>query len=493
MADTSIRQTVIRRAFIAAAMTLLSVFLPAQAAADNLPSLGGNRGGDLTAAQEREIGQQFLQQARRQLTFVRDPEVLEYVRTLGQRVAAQTDFHAYPFHFYVIRDPSLNAFAVPGGHIFLHSGLIQTADSAAEVAGVLAHEVAHITQRHMARQMAAGKQSQLSSLLLVAAGILAGMQGQGEAAEALVFGAGAYSQQEMLAYSRAHEHEADRLGIQYLAEAGFDPEGLPGFLQKLQDWAQLQGASPAPFLSTHPLTQARVSDARNRAARMGRGGPTPLGEATFGRIQARLRALTAESPQQAYDHFQQRVSAHPDRAAARYGLALAARRTGRSAEAVELLQELIQNAPESVAYRRTLADVQLGDGQPAAAVATLRAALERRPGDPGLRERLGEALVAADRAADGRRILLELTRDYSQRSSAFSALAQAYSRLDRPIDAHRTEAEARWLAGQRTEALEQLRLAARLAREQGDPRLGQIQARIRELEPGGRLGPDNQS
>ena len=483
MADTSIRQTVIRRAFIAAAMTLLSVFLPAQAAADNLPSLGGNRGGDLTAAQEREIGQQFLQQARRQLTFVRDPEVLEYVRTLGQRVAAQTDFHAYPFHFYVIRDPSLNAFAVPGGHIFLHSGLIQTADSAAEVAGVLAHEVAHITQRHMARQMAAGKQSQLSSLLLVAAGILAGMQGQGEAAEALVFGAGAYSQQEMLAYSRAHEREADRLGIQYLTAAGFAPEGLPNFLRKLQTWSQLQGAAPPAYLSTHPLTGERIADAAGRARQLQGDGGTPLGQETFARIKVRLRAMTADSPEQAYQHFQQRVSEAPEDASARYGLALAAQRSGRLGEGVDELNHLVASHPEVVAYRRTLAEFQLQAGNPEAAIDALKAALERRPGDPALRETLGQALLAKGQAKPARELLLEVTRDYPQRAQGHSALAEAYTRMGQSIEAHRAEAEARWLRGQRTEALEQLRLAKRLAKDQGSPQLTQIEARIQELTP----------
>jgi predicted Zn-dependent protease len=469
---------------LAGALLLLAALVPPPATADSLPSLGGSSGGALTAAEEQKIGQQFLKQARRQLTFVHDPEVLEYVRAVGQRAAAQANFHAYPFHFYVIEDRRLNAFAVPGGHIFVHSGLIETADNAAELAGVLAHEVAHITQRHMARQVAAGQRSQLSSLLLVVAGVLAGMQGQGEAAQALVMGAGAYSQQEMLAYSRAHEHEADRLGIQYLADAGFDPEGLPGFLEKLQDWGELQGAAPAPFLSTHPLTRDRVADARSRAAQMGSpSSSTPLGEATFRRIQARLRATTADSPAEAYRHFQERARAEPDRPAARYGLALAAQRTGRTEEAIGLLRELTTDFPESVAYRRALADLLMEAGRPTDAVGALRAALERRPGSPDLRERLGEALLADGQGPAARRTLLELTRDYPGRASAFQALGRAHQRLDQPIEAHRAEAEARWLQGQRTEALEQLRLAARLAREQGSAQLSGIRARIQELKP----------
>ncbi len=466
------------------AAAILALLLPLTGGADTLPALGGHTGGEITAAQEREIGQRFLAQARRQLSFVRDKEVLGYIRTLGHRVAAQTDFHAYPFHFYVVKDSRLNAFAVPGGHIFIHSGLVEAAQTPDEVAGVLAHEVAHITQRHMARQVSASKQTQLSSLLLVMAGILAGMQGEGEAAEALVIGAGAYSQQEMLAYSRAHEHEADRLGIRYLAAAGFDPEGLPGFLERLRAWSQLQGAAPAPYLSTHPLTGSRIADARSRARQLGEGdGTTPLGDDTFRRIQARLQARTADSPQAAYAELRQRAEDHPKDAAARYGLALAAQRSGRSEEAISLLRGLVGAHPEEVVYRQTLGEVLIQAARPGKAAATFEAALERRPDDPELRQQLGQARLEEGKTGEAKRILLELTRDYPESASAHSALAEAYSRLDRPIEAHRQEAEARWLAGQPAEALEQLRLAERLAKEQDSPQLPRIRARIQELEP----------
>lgn len=469
---------------LAALLAVALVCLPLPATADDLPALGGNTGGTITAAKEREIGQRFLAQARERLTFVHDREVLDYVRTLGYRVSSQTDFHAYPFHFYVVKDSSLNAFAVPGGHIFVHSGLVETARTPDELAGVLAHEVAHITQRHMARQAAAGRQTQLSSLLLIMAGILAGMQGEGEAAEALVMGAGAYSQQEMLAYSRAHEREADRLGIKYLTAAGFDPEGLPGFLKRLQSWSQLQGATPAPYLSTHPLTQERVADARSRASQLGKnGGPPPLGADTFRRIQARLEAGTADSPEAAYDLFRQRQAESPEDPAARYGLALAAERSGRTGEALRLLRELVEAHPEEVAYRQTLGEILLQADRAGDAAVAFRGALDRRPESPELRRLLGQARLAQGRPEQARRILLELTRDHPDSAAAHHALAEAYSRLDRPVDAHREEAEARWLAGERASALEQLRLAERLAKERGSSQLPRIRARIQELEP----------
>lgn len=341
-----------RKAFLrlrrTVALALALATAPAPAA--DLPSLGGNVGGTLSASQERELGQQFLKKAHERLDFLQDPEVVGFVRAVGQRVAAQADFHAYPFHFHVIDDPALNAFAVPGGQIFVHTGLIRTADNVDELAGVLAHEVAHITQRHIARRMAAGKRTQLSSLLLVAAGVLAGAQGQGEAAQALVMGAGAYSQDQMLAYSRDQEREADRLGLRYLAAAGYDPHALASFLGKLRHWSHLQGRSPAPFLSTHPLTGNRIADARARADSLSTPSGEPLGHTAFGRIQARIRALTAESPESAYRAFRKRLDADPDDSAARYGLAIAANRSGRTAEALDQLRRLSQAHPQEVAF-----------------------------------------------------------------------------------------------------------------------------------------------
>ncbi|MEF8792767.1 M48 family metalloprotease [Thiohalorhabdus sp.] len=459
-----------------------AVALPLPALAE-LPSLGSQTGGELTATQEVEIGQRFLAQARQELTFVHDPEVVAFVRLLGNRVAAQTDFDAYPFQFYVVKDSRLNAFAVPGGHIFVHSGLIERSDSVSELAGVLAHEVAHITQRHMARQVAASKRSQASSLLLVAAAVLAGMQGHGEAATGLVAGASAYSQQEMLAYSRSHEREADRLGVKYLAGAGFNPDGLPRFLQKLQSWSQLQGRAPPPYLSTHPLTGERIADAKGRASQLDNGSNAPLGETAFARIKARVQAITADSPEKAFQELQERVRSHPEDQAARYGLAIAAGRSGRSQQALDQARALVADHPETVAYRRTLAELYLAEGQTDAAIDEIKAALERRPGNPDLREALGKTLLAQGKAEQARQTLREVTRDFPERPSGYSALANALSRLDRPVEAHRSEAEARWLQGQRTEALEQLRLAKRLARERDSAQLSQIEARIRELEP----------
>ncbi|HKJ86960.1 MAG TPA: tetratricopeptide repeat protein, partial [Gammaproteobacteria bacterium] len=248
-------------------------------------------------------------------------------------------------------------------------------------------------------------------------------------------------------------------------------------------WAQLQGQAPPAFLSTHPLTRNRIADARNRAANLSKpSGPTPLGEGTFRRVRARLRVVTADSPQDAYDHFMGKVKNHPENRSARYGLALAARSTGRDGKAIRLLHQLIEQAPEEVAYRSTLAEVLVEAGKPRQAIEAIRTALERRPDAPDLREKLGEAQLAAGDLKAARGTLLELTRDFPQRASAHRALAKAYTRLDQPIRAHREEAEARRLLGQRAEALEQLQVAERLARKQDSDQLSQIQARIKELQ-----------
>lgn len=479
-----------RRPLLAAALAV--ALSPAPAAAE-LPTLGGQYSGTLTATEEQELGERFLRQARSQLRFLSDHEVTSFIRHVGRRIVAQTSFRAYPFRFHVVADSRLNAFAVPGGHIFVHTGLIETAESLDELAGVIAHEVAHITQRHIARRMASAQRTQLSTLLLAMAGIAAGMQGQGEAAEALIMGAGAYNQEQMLAYSRDHEREADRLGIQYLARAGYEPEGLPAFLARLQDWSQLQGASAAPYLSTHPLTGERVADAQGRVEQLrGAANIEPVSEAAFQRIRAKTRALTRD-PAEAVAHFRDRVAEDSQDAAGRYGLGVALARAGHTERATEVLRELVSDHPEEVAYRGELGNLLLQNDRPGKAAENFRAGLERHPGDPHLRERLARALLASDQPDEARTMARRLVRDHPRQAEAHRLLAAAYDQLDQPIEAHRAEAEARWHSGRRGAALQQLRLAERLARERNSPLLGQIQARIRELEPDKPANADSDS
>jgi beta-barrel assembly-enhancing protease len=228
---------------------------------------GSGGGGDfnlISIEEEWQLGKQLATDISRQVKINNDPVVNGYVRELGQRLVAQSPapFNQLPWNFYVVDDPSINAFAVPGGHVYVHTGLIAHSDNAAELAGVMAHEISHVTARHSTEQLS--RQYGLSIL----AGIALGQNpGQLTQIAAQIVAGGALAR-----FSREAEREADELGIQAMAAAGYNPIGMATMFEELMENRQRQPGRVEQFFSTHPLTEERVRDARNRAQRLGTTG-----------------------------------------------------------------------------------------------------------------------------------------------------------------------------------------------------------------------------
>jgi predicted Zn-dependent protease len=240
---------------------------------------GGGNFNLISVEEEWQMGAQISQEIARQVRFNNDPAVNAYVRDMGRRIVAQAaaPFNQMPWNFYVVEDPSINAFAVPGGHVYVHTGLIQNADNAAELAGVMAHEIAHVLARHSTEQLS--RQYGLS----VIAGVVLGQNPGALAQIAAQIAAGG----TMARFSREAEREADEIGIQAMAAAGYNPIGMATMFEELME--QSQGRQPGRverFFSTHPLTDERVRDARRRAERIGNRGT--LDEPQFQEIRRRV-------------------------------------------------------------------------------------------------------------------------------------------------------------------------------------------------------------
>lgn len=233
-------------------------------AAPALPAMGEVASDTLSRAQEREIGQRMMMEVRRRLPLLEDPEVNAYLQDLGQRLATHSQAPELDYHFFVVDLPAINAFAMPGGYIGVNAGLILSARSESELAGVLAHEIAHVTQRHIARGIEASQRASLQNAALLLAAILVGSQ-DSQAGTAAAAASMAGSIQQQLNYSRAFEHEADNLGIRMLAAAELDPNGMPTFFERLALATRYQGRPPE-YLSTHPVTETRIAESSNRAA-----------------------------------------------------------------------------------------------------------------------------------------------------------------------------------------------------------------------------------
>ncbi|SPW13007.1 Putative Zn-dependent protease, contains TPR repeats [Cronobacter sakazakii] len=234
--------------------------------ADGLPDMGTSAGSTLSIGQELQMGDYYVRQLRGSAPLINDPLLVQYINGLGMRLVSHADSVKTPFHFYLINNDEINAFAFFGGNVVLHSALFRYADNESQLASVMAHEISHVTQRHLARAMEDQKRSApltwvgaLGSILLAMASPQAGM--------AALTGTLAGTQQGVITFTQQNEQEADRIGIQVLQRSGFDPQAMPTFLEKLLDQARYS-TRPPEILLTHPLPESRLSDARNRANQM---------------------------------------------------------------------------------------------------------------------------------------------------------------------------------------------------------------------------------
>jgi len=231
----------------------------------NCGSAGG--GGDfnlISIEEEWQLGQQLSQEISRQVRINNDPTLNAYVRNMGQRIVQQTNMANLPWNFYVVDDPAINAFAVPGGHVYVNTGLIANADNASELAGVMAHEISHVLARHSTEQI-----SRQYGLQILASLVLGQNPGQLAQIAASIAAGGA-----MARFSREAEREADNIGIQAMHAAGYNPAGMATMFEELLEHREGSPGRVEQFFSTHPLTEDRIRDARNRAQQLGTGGVT---------------------------------------------------------------------------------------------------------------------------------------------------------------------------------------------------------------------------
>ena len=266
--------------------------LRAQSAAIDLPDIGSGADSTLTLNDEYQIGRSVVRGLREQGAILEDPEVNDYIQNLGNRIAAQIPDSNQRFYFFVVRDPSINAFALPGGFIGINQGLITATAREAQLAGVLAHEIAHVTQRHIARAIQArGRQSLAATAAMLAAILVGVTTGASDAVQAGIAIAQGTAAQQQINFTRSNEYEADRIGIGFLAAAGFDPNGMPDFFETMGRRAGLAGAQVPEFLRTHPVTTNRIAESRARAEQLSVAieAETPL----YAFVRERVRVLGA--------------------------------------------------------------------------------------------------------------------------------------------------------------------------------------------------------
>ena len=436
------------------------VLAPSSAPAANvLPDMGSSVDQVLSPADEARLGREVIQQLRGMNALLDDPLVDRYLQSLGQRLVSQSTAAGDPFLFFAIRDGRINAFAVPGGYIGVNTGLFVLTRSESELAGVLAHEVAHVAQRHIARRMADSRQANILTGAATLAAILAGAgAGSGQMVQGAISAGMAATVQNAISFTLQNEKEADRIGMHLLADSGFDPAGMPSFFELMAQQSRYYETAYSDFLRSHPLNTERISEATDRARMVPNRPAAVASSRAYALARSRVRALTAQDliAQEAGFRSEIERSRGLDQEAARYGLGLILLRKAQGPAAVEVFTALVKAHPEVPEYRAGLAEAQQAAQDRQAALATYRQALALFPDDSVLSVDHARTLLIDGDAKAAYAQLDRLAPAPEITGRRLRLLAQAAKELGRKGESHAHLAEYLAFEGKTREAVVQL-------------------------------------
>jgi predicted Zn-dependent protease len=464
---------------------------PVPAQTPDLPSLGDAGSEELPPAVERRLGEQIMIEVRRDPSYLPDGETSEYLNNLGYKLVAVSPSRSLDFVFFAVRDPMLNAFALPGGFIGVHTGLVITAQSESELASVLAHEIGHVTQRHIARMLAKQRESTalaIGALLLALLASRAGGSSSGDLTQAAIVGSQAAMIQQQLNFSREAEREADRVGFQTLLDAGFDGHGMEAFFARLQAGNRIyEGAAPA-YLRTHPMTVERIADMQNRtrSLRMRQRADS----LDFQLVRARLRVLqetTTQGWRDSLEYFNNQISNRTTQseAAASYGAAVAAMKLNMPDVALKNAQAARRVASgSSVLLDKMAGEARFAaarnDGERQEAAKFVQDTAARYPLSTLAAHHYVDVLFKMNRHSDAIDFLRRQQAITREQASFHALLGRAYEALNRRSLHHQSIGEMYALLGAYGPAIQQLELARR-ANDGDFYTMSEIDARLRDL------------
>jgi predicted Zn-dependent protease len=488
-----------------------------------LPDLGSSANALISPQEAQEYGASMLRQMRALDMVVDDPMLDDYINDLGYRLVAGSEKPKDHFAFAIAKDPVINAFAAPGGYIVVNSGLVIITDSESELAGVMAHEIGHITQNHLQRAFEASKKdTPLMALVLLGAIVAGAGAGAGDAAGAIMMGGQGLLMQRQINFTRKDETEADRAGIQTLANAGYDPNAMASFFGRMEDTMRVGsggdlGDVPS-FLQDHPVNQSRISDAKARAgALIAQQKQRPSGSTldktqwekstapilyvkdpttlssgvhqrdldTYLLMRERVRVLSGDALQLS-TYYASNLQTHRDfnTPSNHYGYALSLIRSNRGAKAMDELQPLLTAHPDNQVLRLAMADAKNQAGRRADALSLYAELNTQSPRNRAIAMSYAKALTeggSQDEAKQAATMLLPML-DNSEEPELYRTFARASDKAGDSIRAGEAFADASYLSGRPFDAMEQLKRM--LQRPDLDYYArARIQARISELTP----------
>lgn len=464
---------------LTAALVLCSV--DGKADPDDLPDIGSPAEAMLTRDEEYQIGRMIVRGLRDSDQILEDPEVTEYIQSLGHRLSSQAHDGGQKFTFFMVSDRGINAFALPGGFIGVNAGLFLETNNESELAGVVAHEVAHVTQRHIARSLAAQSRTSLVSTAAMLAAILLGAAaGGGDAAMAGVAAAQSLAIQQQISFTRSNESEADRVGIGILARAGLDPEGMPAFFETMSRRAGGSEIDMPEMLRTHPVTSTRIAETRERAALLEVArAPDSI---SYALTRERLRVLSTPSGQNPREYYAAIVKNEPDATPAQvYGQGLALMMSGDAKKAIPIFERLRNSDPTVVQYHTALGQAQLLADRGQESLSTLQRARELFPRNVAVTVRYAESLMRLGDSKRAHEILLDLFNVVPPTPEQARLTALAANAAGDVADSYYYMSEYHILSGDLPLAINQLQLALAVPKLTNVQR-ARFEARLEEIQ-----------
>ncbi|ANN69440.1 M48 family metalloprotease [Bordetella bronchialis] len=436
-----------------------------------LPSMGAASADQLSPYAERQLGDVIMAEGRRDPTYISDPEINQYLTAMGRKLASFSPGTVPTVDLFGVRDPEINAFAMPGGYIGVNSGLVVATKSESELAAVLAHEIGHVVQRHIARGMTQSNQTGAIMLASVAGALLAALAGGGGnlAAGVAAFGQAAAIDRQ-LGFSRDAEREADRAGFQMLTSAGYNPSGMSHMFERLMNASRLnEGMGGGAWASTHPLSIDRMSDIENRVRNLPKGHH--VDSIDYWYVRAKLRVIQGQDTtglRTATQLFQDeaRTLTGVQQSAAYYGLALSAMRREDLAAAESNLKLAMANGQSSPELDKLAVDLANAQKDHARALSLAEAAWKAWPGRYAIAIAYVQALQQAGRDAQAQAFLRERVKQWGQDEPQFyQLLAQSEERTGDRVQARRDMATYYTAIGALPAAEAQLRQAREMSRD----------------------------
>ena len=445
-----------------------------------LPNIGIDNSSRFSEDEEKLLGEVFMRQVRLGLPVSDEPEIAAYISQLGFKLIANSEFQSRHFSFFVINDPNINAFAGPNGYIGINAGLILNSENESELASVIAHEISHVTQRHLERSINAGEKLSLPTAAAIIAAIVLGSSANVNLTEAAIFATIAANYQSQLSFSRAHELEADHIGMRILTNSGFNPHSMPSFFEKLQQGNRLAESQVPEFLSTHPVTVNRIAESRNRASQYKyTSKPDSI---SYFLAKAKLRISTTENVKKLIRSIEAELKAggYQNKIAQHYAYALALLENEQFEKARQEIDIVIKLDRSRIPFLMLKANIEIADNKQNAGYQMFEDALLLHQGNPSLSLHYADALLLNNNASKAKKVLKNI-KNYQPTPIYYQLLAKAEEESGHHGASHRILAEYYLMFDQIGIAIDHLKQALR-KNDVSDIEKENIKSRIKEIK-----------